>query len=133
VDLLSLWLGSPEPGQTALAVDASALAGLTLLWGPPAQVDVLPDAATVAAALEPNPARLGILPFDQLTPEVAALAMSGQDPTNNDFVADEYPLAVRFYLNRARQRCARDAAGGRGAPGRRGRGRRADQPRPQTS
>jgi hypothetical protein len=101
VDLLSLWLGSPEPGQTALAVDASALAGLTLLWGPPAQVDVLPDAATVAAALEPNPARLGILPFDQLTPEVAALAMSGQDPTNNDFVADEYPLAVRFYLNAA--------------------------------
>lgn len=101
VDLLALWLGTPEPGQAALAVDASALAGLTLLWGPPAQVDLLPDAAAVAAALEPYPARLGILPFDRLAPELAALAMSGQDPTNNDFVADEYPLAVRFYLNRA--------------------------------
>jgi hypothetical protein len=66
VDLLALWLGTPEPGQAALAVDASALAGLTLLWGPPAQVDLLPDATAVAAALEPYPARLGILPFDQL-------------------------------------------------------------------
>ncbi|MEI2689307.1 MAG: hypothetical protein V9H69_06165 [Anaerolineae bacterium] len=56
-DLLALWLGTPAPGQPPLAVDANALAGLTQLWGPPAQVEVLPDAAAVAAALEPYPAR----------------------------------------------------------------------------
>lgn len=98
-DLLALWLGTPEPGQAPLAVDANALAGLTLLWGPPTQVEVLPDAAAVAAALEPYPARLGVLPFDQLIPEVAALASGDQDPTDNRFDAAEYPLAVRFYVN----------------------------------
>lgn len=99
VDLLALWLGTPGPGQTPLAVDGNALAGLTLLWGPPAQVEVLPDTAAVAAALEPYPARLGVLSFDQLAPQVKALVMSGQDPTDNDFDPSEYPLAVRFYLN----------------------------------
>jgi poly-gamma-glutamate synthesis protein (capsule biosynthesis protein) len=99
VDLLALWLGAPEPGQAPLALDANALAGLTLLWGPPTQVEVLPDAAAVAAVLEPYPARLGVLPFDRLTPEVAALSMSGQDPTDNSFDAGEYPLALRLYVN----------------------------------
>lgn len=98
-DLLALWLGTPAPGQPPLAVDANALAGLTLLWGPPAQVEMLPDAAAVAAALEPYPARLGVLPFEQLTPEVAALVIGGQDPTDNRFDATEYPLALRLYVN----------------------------------
>jgi poly-gamma-glutamate synthesis protein (capsule biosynthesis protein) len=80
-------------------MDADSLAALTLLWGPPAQVEVLPDSAAIAAALESYPARLGVLPFDRLTPEVKALVMGGQDPTDNDFDASEYPLAVRFYLS----------------------------------
>jgi poly-gamma-glutamate synthesis protein (capsule biosynthesis protein) len=99
VDLLALWLGTPQSGQAPLAVDAATLAALTLLWGPPTQVEVLPDAAAVAAALDPYPARLGVLPFDRLTPQVKALAMGGQDPTDNDFDASDYPLAVRFYLD----------------------------------
>ena len=98
VDLLALWLGAPSPGQAALVVDADSYAALTLLWGPPAQVEVLPDTAAVAAALEPYPARLGVLPFDRLAPQVKALAMNGLDPTDNDFDASEYPLAVRFYI-----------------------------------
>jgi hypothetical protein len=99
VDLLALWLGEPEPGQAPLAVDADSRAGLALLWGPPAQVDVLPDTGAVAAALEPYPARLAVLPFDRLAPQVKALTMSGLDPTDNNFDSSEYPLAVRFYLN----------------------------------
>jgi poly-gamma-glutamate synthesis protein (capsule biosynthesis protein) len=99
VDLLALWLGTPEPGAPSLAVDGDAFAALSLLWGPPAQVEVLNDTAAVAAALEPYPARLGVLPFDRLAPQVKALTMGGQDPTDNDFDASEYPLTVRFYLN----------------------------------
>ncbi|HSN77218.1 MAG TPA: CapA family protein [Anaerolineae bacterium] len=99
IDLLALWLGTPEPGAPSLAVDGDAFAALSLLWGPPAQVEVLKDTAAVAAALEPYPARLGVLPFDRLAPQVKALAMGGQDPTDNGFDAGEYPLAVRFYLN----------------------------------
>ncbi len=110
VDLLAQWMGAPEPGQMPLAADPSALAGLTLLWGSPAQVEVLPDAAAVAAALEPYPARLGVLPFDQLAPQVKALTMNGLDPTNNDFDASEYPLTVRLYVNAKPD--AQDAAAG---------------------
>jgi poly-gamma-glutamate synthesis protein (capsule biosynthesis protein) len=110
VDLLALWMGTPEPGQASLAVDADTLAALTLLWGPPAQVEVLPDTAAMAAALDPYPARLGVLPFDRLAPQVKALAMGGQDPTGNDFDASEYPLAVRFYLN-AKPEAEQAAAG----------------------
>ncbi len=99
VDLLALWLGAPGPGQPALAVDANAYAALSLLWGPPAQVEVFRDRASLAAALDPYPARLGVLPFDQLAPQVKALTMNGQDPTDNDFEASEYPLAVRFYID----------------------------------
>ena len=97
VDLLAQWLGAPGPGMEPLVVDAAAFAALSLLWGPPAQVEILPDTAAVAAALEPYPARLGVLPFDRLAPQVKALAMNGLDPTDNDFDASEYPLAVRFY------------------------------------
>lgn len=97
-DLLALWLGAPADGQLPLAVDADTAAALTLLWGPPAQAEVLPDSAAVAAALEANPDRLGVLPFDQLVPQVKALTMNGQDPTNNVFDPDQYPLTLRFYL-----------------------------------
>jgi hypothetical protein len=99
VDLLALWLGAPSPGQPALVVDGDTYAALTLLWGPPAQVEVLRDTAAVTAALEPYPARLGVLPFDRLAPRVKALRINGLDPTNNDFDASEYPLAVRFYVD----------------------------------
>ena len=92
-------MGTPADGQQPLAVDADTAAALTLLWGPPAQVEVLPDSAAVAAALEASPDRLGVLPFDRLVPQVKALTMNGQDPTNNDFDPAQYPLTLRFYLN----------------------------------
>lgn len=99
VDLLAQWMNAPQPGLAPLAVDGDVLAGLTLLWGQPAQVEVLPDSAAVAAALEPYPARLGVLSFDKLVPRVKVLAIDGQDPTDNQFDSSEYPLTVRLYLN----------------------------------
>ncbi len=98
-DLLALWLGTPAEGQQPLVVDADTAAALTLLWGPAAQVEVLPDSAAVAGALEASPDRPGVLPFDRLVPQVKALTMNGQDPTNNDFDPAQYPLTLRFYLN----------------------------------
>lgn len=100
-ELLAMWLGGPGPGQLPLAVDSETAAALRLLWGEPAQVEVLPDAAAVAAALELNPGRLGILPFDQLLPQVQALSIDGNDPTDNQFLPNEYPLVLRFYLGYA--------------------------------
>ncbi len=99
-DLLALWMGTPDGGQQPLVVNADTAAALTLLWGPAAQVEVLPNSAAVAGALEANPDRLGVLPFDRLVPQVKALTMNGQDPTNNDFDPAQYPLTLRFYLNK---------------------------------
>ncbi len=42
-DLLALWMGTPDGGQQPLVVDADTAAALTLLWGPAAQVEVLPE------------------------------------------------------------------------------------------
>lgn len=98
-DLLARWMSTPDSGQQPLVVDADTAAALMLLWGPPAQVEVLPDPAAVAAALETSPDRLGVLPFDKLVPQIKALTMNGQDPTNNDFDPAQYPLTLRFYLN----------------------------------
>jgi poly-gamma-glutamate synthesis protein (capsule biosynthesis protein) len=98
-DLLALWLGTPAEGQQLLAVDADSAAALTLLWGPSTQAEVFPDSASLAAALETSPDRLGVLPFDRLAPAVKVLAMNGQDPSNNDFDPAKYPLTLRFYLN----------------------------------
>ncbi len=98
-DLLGLWLGGPRAGQSPLLVDADTAAGLTLLWGVPAQVEVLPDITAVANALWQDPGRRGIVAFDQLIPELKVLTINGNDPTNNRFNAAEYPLVLRLYLS----------------------------------
>ncbi|MEA3337590.1 MAG: CapA family protein [Chloroflexota bacterium] len=96
--LLGLWLGGPKEGEQALVVTPDAAAGLFQLWGPPAEIEVVHSAEALAALLEENDSRLGVLPFDQLLPQVNALAINGEDPTNNRFNLDTYPLVLRFYL-----------------------------------
>lgn len=99
VQLLALWMNTPETADQALAVTADAVAGLTALWGEPMQVEVFTSTLTLTQALEATPGRLGIVPFDQLVPELKALKVGAQDPTDNTFDAAEYPLALRLYLH----------------------------------
>jgi poly-gamma-glutamate synthesis protein (capsule biosynthesis protein) len=98
-DLLALWLGGPKGSQSPLVVDADTAAGLTLLWGEPGEVEVLPDVTAVANALWQDPGRRGIVPFDQLLPELKVLTINGNDPTDNRFNAPDYPLVLRLYLS----------------------------------
>ena len=109
-DLLALWLGKPAEGRPALAVTPDVAAGLAALWGQPAQVEIFPDAEAVAAALEQDPTRLGILAFDHLLPRVKALSVNGQDSTDNQFDPASYPLALRVYVHAAPEAAAAAAA-----------------------
>lgn len=97
-DLLALWMRGPEGAQPPLAVDADTAAALSLLWGPPAQVEIFADVPALATALWQSPGRLGIVPFDRLVPELKALTIAGNDPTDNQFTPDEYPLVLRLSL-----------------------------------
>ncbi|MFZ2487864.1 MAG: CapA family protein [Anaerolineae bacterium] len=99
VQLLALWMNTPKTADETLAVTADAVAGLTALWGEPMQVEVFTSTLTLTQALEAAPGRLGIVPFDQLAPELKALKVGAQDPTDNTFDAAEYPLALRLYLH----------------------------------
>ena len=98
-DLLGDWMASPESGQLAMVADANAAAGMAMLWGTPQQLEVLPDGHAMAATLENSRGRHGVLPFDQLVPAVKALSIGGLDPTDNQFDASDYPLALRLYVD----------------------------------
>jgi poly-gamma-glutamate synthesis protein (capsule biosynthesis protein) len=97
-DLLGLWLGGPAGNQQPLALTPDSAAGLTLLWGEPASADVLADSDAVAAALEPARGRLGVVPFDQLVPELKVMTLGGLDPSDNAFDPTDYLLVLRLYL-----------------------------------
>lgn len=97
-ELLTLWLRGPEGAQQPLAVDADTAAALSLLWGPPGQVEIFGDVPALATALWQSPDRLGIVPFDRLVPELKALTIAGNDPTSNQFSPDEYPLRLQLSL-----------------------------------
>lgn len=97
-ELLALWLRGPEGAQQPLAVDADTAAALSLLWGPPGQVEIFGDVPALATALWQSPDRLGIVPFDRLVPELKALTIGGNDPTSNQFSPDEYPLRLQLSL-----------------------------------
>lgn len=96
-DLVDLWLGTAE--QPPLAVDEETAAGLGLVWGEPVTVEVVPSVEDVASLLQQEPDRLGIVPFDHLTPQLQALTISGNDITDNRFSPEDYPLALRLYLD----------------------------------
>ena len=58
-----------------------------------ASVDELIDAAWA------DKTTLVLLPFDALTPELVVFAVDGQNPVDNRFDADAYPLVARVYAH----------------------------------
>ena len=97
-DLLSQWMASPDSGALGMVADRDAAAGMSLLWGEPQQLEVQPDGHAMAAVLENSRGRYGVLPFDKLIPATKALSVGGLDPTDNQFDATDYPLALRLYV-----------------------------------
>jgi poly-gamma-glutamate synthesis protein (capsule biosynthesis protein) len=86
-DLQALW----QSGQ--LLVDEATAVVISQLWGQPATIAVVDD---VVAALWANRAAYGLLPFEQLTPDLKVLAVDGLSPLKADFAADTYPLTVKI-------------------------------------
>ena len=86
-------------GEKPLLLDASALAGLSVLWGAPASsaVQVLPAGELLEAAWNSRPA-WAIVPFEALEPAWKVLEVDGQSPLRKNFDPASYPLAVPISL-----------------------------------
>ena len=98
-DLRGLWQGQgTSDGAKDLIVTDEAYEALTRLYGKPAAaVQVLPIDSIVARLWSDHSA-LAVVPFDQLTPKLAALPLEGANVLAHDFKIDQYPLVARTYV-----------------------------------
>lgn len=99
-ELQDVWAGTgTTPNFTTIYPSQDILTDLEALLGPPG-VAVRPQPpAALADAVWADPMGLGIVPFEALTVRLRALHVDGQWPTDNRFVAADWPLATRAWLN----------------------------------
>jgi poly-gamma-glutamate capsule biosynthesis protein CapA/YwtB (metallophosphatase superfamily) len=98
-DLRGLWQGHAvsDGAKTLLATD-EAYEALTHLYGvPAATVPVLPF-DSIVARLWADHSALAVVPFDQLTPKLAALPLDGVNILAHDFKIEQYPLVAHTYV-----------------------------------
>jgi poly-gamma-glutamate synthesis protein (capsule biosynthesis protein) len=87
-------LGAPVPEKVMrLALQTDPLPPLSLPAGP-----LLPDAATLVAALDRLPGGIALVPLDQVDPRMRTLRVDGRDPLLEEQVAPGDPLVRRLYI-----------------------------------
>lgn len=98
-EVRGLWQGqATRDGAKTLFVTDEAYAALGHLYGQPADVvQVLPLDSIVSKLWGAHDA-LGVVPFDQLTPKLAALNLDGVNVLSHDFQVEQYPLVTRTYV-----------------------------------
>lgn len=98
----ALWKGEAgeETGYNRMVVLSGTLPALVSVLGDAgpavqgvASVDELFDVAWA------DETTLTLLPFDALTPELVVFAVDGQNPVDNRFAADAYPLVATVYAH----------------------------------
>jgi hypothetical protein len=98
----ALWKGEAgeETGYNRMVVLSGTLPALVSVLGDAgpavqgvASVDELLDVAWA------DETTLVLLPFDALTPELVVFAVDGQNPVDNRFAADAYPLVATVYAH----------------------------------
>ncbi len=108
-DLRAAWR-TETVTYTAVAVIADTLPALEQVLGPAGpHVQGQATITEVVEAVWDQPATLALVPFEQLTPRLAVLALDGQNPVENaaKFDPAAYPLAATVY---ARPRPGADPA-----------------------
>ncbi len=115
-DVQAAWRGEVMT-YTAVAVLANTVPALEQLLGPkgPTVTTRAVVSDVVAAAWSDDEATLALLPFDQLDPELAVLAIDGQTPVENanHFTPAAYPFtAVLYAHDRATSRADRASVQG---------------------
>ncbi len=114
-DVQAAWSGT-SPTYTAVSVLANTLPALEQVLGPKGPTVVAsPVVSEVVAASWAATPTLALLPFDQLDPELAVLAIDGQTPIENvnHFDAGAYPFTSVIYAHdRATSRNDREVVQG---------------------
>jgi hypothetical protein len=105
------WAG--EVGDfTGVAVLTTTLPALTQILGEPGEtVAGYGTVEEVASAVYTGEGLLALVPFDQLVPKLAVLAIDGQNPVENSnrFDPAAYPLVATLYLHRQQPVSAEEA------------------------
>lgn len=98
-EVRGLWQGqATHDGARSVLVTDDAYTTMARLYGPPAaSVQVLPFDSIVARLWTDHNA-LAIVPFDELTPKLAALDLDGVNVLLHDFKLEQYPLVMRTYV-----------------------------------
>ncbi|GIV75809.1 MAG: hypothetical protein KatS3mg050_0203 [Litorilinea sp.] len=92
ISLDALQQGWQGQGEVPVLAAPETVAMLTPLLGPYAGPFLAPE--ELMAALEAQPAAVGILPFDRLHPRWKVLRVNGANPLDNRFDPATYPLTV---------------------------------------
>ena len=97
--LQNAWQGRPNEYERVVILTDTLTALVQVLGDPSDRVFgvATPDDA-VAAAWHISPT-LTILPFETLVPSLAPLAIEGEDPLDNRFDAESYPLIASVYAH----------------------------------
>jgi len=96
------WAGDASSRLQGVPIwmEASTLAALTNLWGPPnqgLQVKTSGPEDILASAWAAQPA-FAIIPFEEVEPRWKVLTVDGQSPLRKEFNPETYPLTIYFSL-----------------------------------
>ncbi|MGE5140499.1 MAG: CapA family protein [Rudaea sp.] len=96
--LRTLAAGQPlTDGTRTLLLTPEAAAFLASAWGSPASASAPLELQALVTRLWQEPTALGIVPFDQLIPAVAALPIDGRSVLDPALSLDDYQLVSRVY------------------------------------
>ncbi len=105
VTLRQLWQGRPADDLRLLLTTEETASVLRSLWGAPGATVAVIEAEKLTARLwdagRKNEGALAIVPFDALTPQLAALPVDGQNVLARALPLDSYPLVVRTWASGA--------------------------------
>lgn len=98
-DLRGLWKGqATSDGAKTLLVTDEGYEALARLYGEPSTAVKVQTFDTIVARLWSDHSTLALVPFEQLTPKVAALTLDGANVLSRDLKIDQYPLVARTYV-----------------------------------
>jgi len=92
-DLKQAWSGKDT---WMLEMSQVTYAGFEKLWGKTNAIRIADFFDTLRADLWANPQALGLIPFDQLTPDLKVLRVDGLSPLQKDLEISQYPLKVEY-------------------------------------
>lgn len=98
-ELIRLWEGQPGEGAyKTLIVSAETASALSSMWGKASSSVLVSQDDELELLLEETAQAIAIIPFEQITPRIKILKLSGLSPLDKPLDEDNYPLVMDFTL-----------------------------------